>query len=53
MQQKNDSFGTNFLKNVLPRIFLKFSANRVLFPQGRNSNKFNRGIVQKPDEFGT
>ena len=50
---KNNSFGTTFLKKVLPSIFLKFSAERVLCVLGHLFNKVNRGIVQKPDVFGT
>ena len=50
---KKDSFGITFYKNVISRIFFKFSAKRVLFPLGHISNKVNRDIVQNPDKVGT
>ena len=53
MQQKRNSFGITFYKNNLPRIFLKFSAKRVLLSLEHTFNKVNMGIVQKPDEIGT
>ena len=40
------------LKKVLPRIYLKFSAKRVLCAVGHIFNKVKRGIVQKPDTVG-
>ena len=53
MQQNRESFGFIFYKNILPKIFLKSSAKRVLCSLGHIFNKVNRGIVQKPDEVGT
>ena len=53
MQQKRDFFGITFNKNILPKIFFKFSAKRVLWPSGYIFNKVNRGIVKKPDEVRT
>ena len=52
MQQKKDSFVTTFKKNILPRMFFKFSAKRVFSPLGHIFNKVNKGIVQMPDEVG-
>ena len=53
MQQKRDSFDITFYKNILPMMFFKLSAKRVLFTLGHIFNKVNRSIVQKPDEDGT
>ena len=53
MQQERDSFSITVYKNILPRIFLKFSAERDLYSLGHIFSKVNRGIVQKPDEVGT
>ena len=50
MQQKRDSFGITFYKNILPKIFFKFNAKRVLCSLGHIFNKVNRGIVPKPVE---
>ena len=52
MQQRRDSFGIKFYKNILPRIFFKVSAKRFLFPLEHIFNKVNRGKVKKPDEVG-
>ena len=52
MQQKRDSFGITFYKNILAKIFLKFSAKRVLCSLRHIFNKVNRGKIQKPDEVG-
>ena len=53
MQQKRDSFGITFYKNILPRIFLKFSAKRILCPLEHIFNKVNRDVFERPDEVGT
>ena len=53
MQQERDSFSITVYKNILPRIFLKFSAERDLYSLGHIFSKVNRGIVQKPGEVGT
>ena len=50
---KKDSFGATFLEKFIPRIFLKFSTIRALSDIEHIFNKFNRGIVQKPDAVGT
>ena len=49
---KKDFFGTVVFKKVLPRIFLKFSAKRVLYALGHIFHKVRRGRGQKPDEIG-
>ena len=51
--RKKDFFGTTFQQNILTRIFLKFSARRVLSPLEHIFNKVNRGIIQKLDEVWT
>ena len=50
---KKKSFGTTFLKKVLPWILFKLSAKRVICDLGNILNEVNRGIVQKPDAVGT
>ena len=52
MQQKSTLLALHF-KKLLPRIFLKFSAKRVLCDLGQILNKVIRGIVQMPDSVGT
>ena len=52
MQQKKDSFGT-ILAKVQPKIFLKFSAKKVLWAVGCIFNKVNKGIVENPYALGT
>ena len=41
-----------YLKYVLDKIFLKFSAKKFLCVLGYILNKVNRGIVEKPDAVG-
>ena len=41
------------LKKYLCKVFLKFSAKRVLCALGCIFNKVSRGIDQKPHEAGT
>ena len=53
MQQKKDSIGITFFKNILPKFFVNFSCKRVLWPLGHIFNKVNGGIVQRFDEVGT
>ena len=52
MKQKRDYFGITFYKNILSRIFFKFSAKEVFCSLWHIFNKVNRDIVQKPDEVG-
>ena len=53
MQQKKDSSGTTFYKNILPGNFFFNLVPKVSFSRlGHVSNKVNRGIVQKPDKVG-
>ena len=50
MKQKRTVLALHLLENILPRIFFKFSAKRVLCPLGYIFNKVNGVIVQKQYE---
>ena len=50
---KKGVFWHYILKNILPKVFFKFRAKKVLCSLGHVFNKVNRGIVQKPDEVRT
>ena len=49
---KRDSLGITFYKNILPKIFQKFSPKRVFCSLEHIFNKVYRGIAHKRDKVG-